>query len=292
VAVNHVWMRHFGRPLVPSVFDFGLNGKPPSHPQLLDWLAVEFMEHGWRFKHLHRLMVTSEAYRRSSAIADFGFRIADSKTPANPQSEIRNPQFLDPDNIYLWRMNTRRMEAEVVRDSLLHVAGKLNLTMGGPELDQNLGLTTFRRSVYYRHAMEKQMTFLKIFDIAGPTECYRRTHTIVPQHALALANSSLALDAARTTAGNLAAEIGSPADAAANEQFIIRAFRRVLCREPSAEERTACHDFLSDQARLLANGKALRAVDGAPPPIGDPQKRARENLVHVLLNHHEFVMIR
>src|SRR5207249_1645452 len=102
-----------------------------------------------------------------------------------------------PDNRYLWRMNTRRMEAEVVRDSVLYVAGQLDLTMGGPELDHNLGLTTKRRSLYYRHAAEKQMEFLLIFDAASVNECYRRAESVVPQQALAMANSSLVLAQSR-----------------------------------------------------------------------------------------------
>src|SRR5205823_14039671 len=97
VAVNHVWLRHFGRAIVPSVFDFGRNGRPPSHPALLDWLAVEFMERDWRMKEMHKLIVTSAAYRRGS-------------TPDTANAA------LDPDNRYLWRYAPRRVEAEVVRD--------------------------------------------------------------------------------------------------------------------------------------------------------------------------------
>jgi hypothetical protein len=189
-------------------------------------------------------------------------------------------------------MNTRRMDAEIVRDSLLYVAGKLDMTAGGPDIDQNAGLTTFRRSVYYRHAMEKQMTFLTIFDVALPTECYRRTHTVVPQQALALSNSPLALEAAKALTAKLAAEAGAVSDPAAIERFIAAAFCTVLCRDPSAEERVTCIQFLNDQAKLLADAKALRALGAAPPAITDPHLRARENLVHVLLNHHEFVTIR
>ena len=122
VAINHIWMRHFGSPLVPTVFDFGLNGKPPTHPALLDWLAVELMDQGWKMKAIHRLIVTSSAYRMQS-------------TSDNESNHSR-----DPENVFLWRMNPRRMEAEVVRDSTLHVADGLDLTMFGPELDENQGL--------------------------------------------------------------------------------------------------------------------------------------------------------
>src|SRR5207237_5963542 len=114
VAVNHVWGRHFGRPLVDTVFDFGRNGQRPTHPELLDWLAVEFMERGWSMKHLHRLIVTSNAYRMASAGA--------------------SPQSADPDNRWLWQFPRRRVEAEVVRDSVLHAAGELDTQMGGLDL--------------------------------------------------------------------------------------------------------------------------------------------------------------
>jgi mono/diheme cytochrome c family protein len=274
VAVNHVWMRHFGEPLVPTVFDFGNNGKPPSHPELLDWLAVELMDHGWSLKHLHRLIVTSHAYRmRSSAPAD------------DPNVGI------DPANRYLWRMNPRRMEAELVRDNLLHAAGDLDPALGGPELDQATALATHRRSLYYRHAPEKQAVFLQLFDAANTTACYRRDMSIVPQQALALANSTLALAESRRLASKLSEEAG-PDD----EAFIGRAFVRVLGREPSAEERSACAGFLASQAERLSRASSLTPfADGPPCPVpaaSDPKGRAREGLVHVLVNHNDFVTIR
>src|SRR5262249_21868885 len=117
VAVNHLWRWHFGSPLVETTFDFGRNGKRPSHPELLDWLAGELLENGWGMKPLHRLIVTSDAYRMRS------------------QAEVDHPgRTADPDNRLLWRFPTARMEAEVVRDSLLHAAGELDLTIGGPEI--------------------------------------------------------------------------------------------------------------------------------------------------------------
>ena len=159
VAVNHIWLRHFGHGIVPTVSDFGQNGRPPSHPALLDWLAAELMEPGaspeakpWAMKAIHRLLVTSSAYRMASTPSDGDLA-------------------LDPDNRFLWRMNSRRLEAEAVRDSVLEVAGVLETARGGPELDQGLCLSTHRRSIYYRQAAEKQPEFLQIFDMAGPAEC-------------------------------------------------------------------------------------------------------------------------
>src|SRR5262249_19580472 len=174
VAVNHLWARHFGQGIVPTVHDFGRNGRPATHPALLDWLAAELMQRGWSMKHLHKLIVTSSAYRMAS-------------TPDPAAAGV------DRDNRYLWRFPPRRLEAEAVRDAVFFVAGKLDLTLGGPDIDYPLGLTVPRRSLYFRHAAEKQMEFLTIFDAASVTECYERKQAIVPQHALALINSDLSL---------------------------------------------------------------------------------------------------
>ncbi|MCA1685586.1 MAG: DUF1553 domain-containing protein, partial [Planctomycetia bacterium] len=211
VAVNHVWLRHFGSPLVPTVFDFGLNGKPPTHPELLDWLAVELMDRGWDLKALHRLIVTSAAYRRTST--------GEGASASNLAA--------DPDNVHLWRMNPRRMEAEAVRDNVLAVAGKLEPALGGPDLDPGSGQTSGRRSLYFRHAKEKRMAFLRLFDSPSVTACYRRTESVVPQQALALANSALTRDQARSVARDLHGEPGAGADDAA---FVDAAFGRVLGR--------------------------------------------------------------
>ena len=162
VAVNHVWMRHFGAPLVDSVFDFGRQAKEPEQLALLDLLAVEFMESGWSFRHLHRLIVTSEAWRRDSSTAK-----VDSHT-----------READPENRFYWRMNPRRMEAQVVRDSLLHLSGELDLTMGGSSVDPDG--ETKRRSIYFNHSPEKRSLFLSTFDDADLLQCYRRSESVVP----------------------------------------------------------------------------------------------------------------
>jgi hypothetical protein len=289
VAMNHIWLRHFGKPLVSTVFDFGKNGQPPTHPALLDWLADEFVRQNWSMKKMHRLMVTSRAYRMDSRISEVGLRIADSK-PVNPQSTIRSPQSIDSDNRYLWRMNARRMEAEAVRDSVLYVAGGLDLTLGGPDIDHRQALTTARRSLYYQHAAEKQSEFLGLFDSANVNECYARSESIVPQQALALANSGLALEQSRRLAGVLTKE------ASADAAFVRVAYEQVLGRTPSAVEQAECERFLVEQAVLLAGKAKLTTYVGveAPrvPAATEPAQRAREGLIHVLLNHNEFVMVR
>ena len=273
VAINHLWLRHFSQALVPSVFDFGINGKRPTHPQLLDWLAVELMENGWKMKPLHRLIVTSNTYRMAST--------------GDPAC-----QALDPENQYLWRSPSRRMEAEVVRDSVLFVAGQLNPALGGPDLEPADWLANKRRSIYFRHAQEKQMLFMKLFDGATVNECYTRKESIVPQQALALANSELTLLLGRSLARKLSAE-----SSVQSADFIKIAFEQVLSRPPRAEEAAACAEFLTQQERFYQEKRALlTGTAGAPvdtaKPSADPILRARENLVHVLINHNDFVTIR
>lgn len=273
VLVNHVWLRHFGAPLVPTVFDFGRNGKPPTHPELLDWLAVWFMDHDWSMKKLHRLIVTSSAYSMDSA-----------PDPANLAK--------DPDNKGYWRMSVRRMEAETVRDSLLFISGQLDFAMGGPELDHQAGEKNPRRSIYFRHAQEKQMSFLRQFDLAAVTECYQRPTTVMPQQALALANSDLAASASRSLAQRLVAESAFRDPIWSDEVFIDRAVRQILGRSPTGEERTLCQAFLHEQARRHADVPAGASGKPALARPREPNARARENLVHVLLNHNDFVTIR
>lgn len=265
VAVNHIWARHFGQGLVPTLDDFGQGGRPPTHPQLLDWLAAEFMARRWSMKALHRLIVTSRAYRMASTPDPIGLQ-------------------RDPDNLYLWRMNPRRMEAEAVRDNLLYISGSLDPTMGGPEIDHNLGLTSRRRSVYLRIAAEKETEFLKIFDGPSVTECYERRPSVMPQQALALANSELAVREARTLATRLAQSVGPD-----NRAFVKAAFLQVLARQPAAEEMRLCLDFL---ARRTRSRTQTAAAEGTGISTRDAHRRARENLVLVLFNHNDFVTVR
>src|SRR5439155_7548334 len=220
VAMNHIWLRHFGRGIVPTPENFGRNGQPPSHAELLDWLASELMARGWSMKAMHWLIVTSATYRMAS-------------TPDEANAKI------DPDNIYLWRMPSRRMEAELVRDNLLYVGGNLDLTMGGPEIDHKLGLTSKRRSVYLRTAAEKEVEFLKLFDNASVTECYMRKPSVMPQQALALANSELALNQAQILSDKLLREVEGD-----SQRFIDLAFARSLARPPKPEEASLCREFL------------------------------------------------
>ncbi len=252
VAANHIWMRHFGRPLVESVFNFGRSGKEPTHPQLLDWLAVELMQNGWSMKQLHRQIVSSRVYRMSSS------------AEGNEESLSR-----DKDNNWLWRMPVQRMEAEQVRDNLLAIAAELDLTMGGQPLLNTTAMTTNRRSLYYEVFPESggNNPLAEVFDPPDPTECFRRTATVMPQQALALSNSPLVHRVSGTLAGQIAAESDS--------DWIQQAFLKILVREPAAAELSLCELYLQQEQ---AAGSGLPA--------------ARTALVRVLLNHNDFVTIR
>ena len=265
VAVNHIWMRHMGTPLVTTVFDFGRKGNTPTHPALLDWLASELVEGpqgagtaggGWRMKHLHRLICMSAAYRMSSAAkgADSAARI-------------------DPDNRLLWRRVPIRLEAQVVRDAILSLAGTLDPTMGGPPVPVAAQAASRRRSLYFWHSEISGNPFLATFDDAAPRECYQRDQSIVPQQALALANAALVHDAAAQIATR--AQAGAGDDAA----FIERAFGTIVNRAPTADERAACESALAK----------WRALGRPSPNAADP---ARTQLVWALLNHNDFVTLR
>ena len=247
VLVNHVWLRHFDAPLLERTFDFGLRSEKPRHVKLLDWLAVQFMEDGWSLKKLHKRILMSGIYRRTSSAAG-----------ASP--EVRSA---DPDNLTLWRMNARRMEAEVVRDSVLSLGDSLDLTMGGPPVEHTQGQTVKRRSLYFRQDKERQMTFLSLFDGAKVNECYERKATVAPQQALALFNSRIASEQAQKISETYSSLGGS--------EYVTALFTHVLCREPTAKERTECMHFLDE-----FNGSSL----------------ARRQLALVLLNHNDFVTIR
>lgn len=268
VAVNHIWMRHFHSPLVASVNDFGRNGDSPTHPMLLDWLAVELMESGWSMKHLHRLIVTSAAYRRVSS----------------ERNALKNVQH-DPENKLLWRMNAGRMEAEVVRDSMLYCAGKLESTMGGQALENKESLKTYRRSLYYETFPEEggMSPLGELFDGPNALECYRRTRTIVPQQALALTNSNLVHEVSAAIVRDW--EAGSDKQNAElqgpeQENFVREMFERILSRSPTDTELAVCIEALQNHPKLAT----ADSTEGTA--------RARESIVRVLLNHNDFVTIR
>lgn len=279
VAVNQLWLRHFGEAIVPTVSNFGLNGRPPSHPELLDWLALELVSNQWSMKPLHRQMVTSATYRLASA-------------EGSPNS---NNLTKDPTNRWFWRMNSRRLESEVIRDSVLYIAGDLDLQFGGSELLETTGMESRRRSMYFRSTPNERMAFLELFDQANPNECYRRQESVVPQQSLALFNSALSLNVARQLAKAISTRIAVDESSASVDRFIEMVFVRVLCRDPTESELTACRRFLSRHPQSIQES-ASEPYPAANPGItassSNVRERAMANLIHVLLNHNDFVTVR
>ncbi|MFP6650394.1 MAG: DUF1553 domain-containing protein [Pirellulaceae bacterium] len=278
VAVNHIWMRHFGRPLVESVMDLGVSGKQPTHPQLLDWLAVELMEQGWSMKHLHRLILTSRTYRLQTGL----------ETSSGVNLER------DKDNRWWWKMDDRRMESEIVRDSILAVSGQLDPTLGGPVQDPAQADTILRRSLYFSIYPEGggQIELLGLFDPPDPCDCYQRSSSVVPQQSLALVNSRLVLDQSRRLARQLVEEVfsgGMPAE----KVFIQAAFEQVLSRRPASNEMEVCRAFLEKQAVLFREADLAGEItpEGHVAPSKDPAMRARESLVRALFSHNDFITI-
>ncbi len=242
VAVNHIWTRHFGTPLVDTVFDFGRRAPEPLHRELLDYLAIELIESGWSMKHLHRLILTSKAWQRSSSNL-----AADQQTLTS-----------DPENHYYWRMNNRRMQSQVLRDSLLYLSGRLDQTRGGPPIKP--GPNVRRRSIYLFHSRDGRDKFVSAFDDADVFNCYRRRESIVPQQALAMMNSREAVEAARQISARLGKDQSDFA-------FAQSAFLQLLARTPSGSEMKACLSFLkANPNRVL--------------------------FIHALLNHNDFQVIR
>jgi hypothetical protein len=274
VAVNDIWLRHFGAPIVPTVSNFGRNGVKPSDQRLLDWLAVDFMENGWSMKKLHRTILTSKAYRMVSSGA--ALSEADRK--------------IDRDNKFFWHMNPRRMEAETIRDAVLYQAGVLDFTTGGPDIDESQAFDSHRRSLYLRQTPDSQAEFLRLYDQPIPNDCYVRPESIIPQQALASANSTFIQETSRLLAKSLNDRH------AGDDDFIRAAFDTILGAPPTAMEVTESRKFLASQSALLSESQRLTrfsdVIETHVPPAASAGQRARESLIHALLNHNEFITIR
>jgi hypothetical protein len=263
VIVNRLWQHHFGTGLVPSSGDFGLTGERPTHPELLNWLAVELTDHGWSLKHVHRLIVTSAAYRQS-AKADAG-------------------NTADPENTLLWKFPGRRLDGEALRDALLAVGGRLNPKAGGPsvfpEVPPELLKTApqwkvtadpaerDRRSIYVFVKRNLRYPLFALFDATDRVEtCSRRFVTTTAPQALTLLNDPLVLGFARSFAARVTKEAGTdPA------KVVDRAFRIAFGRPPTTEERAASLAFLKQHP-------------------GTPTE-ALTDLCHALVNLNEFLYV-
>jgi len=268
VLVNRLWHHHFGRGIVPSVDDFGAMGREPTHPELLDHLASCFMASGWSIKAMHRLIVTSRAYRMSSQL--------------DPEADR-----LDPSNELWHRRDVRRLEAETIRDTILAVSGRLDPTLYGPSIAPHL--TPFmegrgrpgrsgpldgdgRRSVYLNVRRNFLTPMLLAFDFPTPSSTMgRRNVSNVPAQALTLMNDPFLLAEARIWADRIRKDPAVPAS-----ESVDRMYREAFGRPPTVEEQTAALGFLDEQAQ--ASGKP-----------NDP--RAWADLAHVLFNVKEFVAV-
>ncbi len=262
VMANRIWHHHFGRGIVRTLDNLGRMGDAPTHPALLDWLAVEFMDRGWSVKEMHRLLMTSEAYRMTSAHED-----ADSRAA-------------DPDNRLLWQYRPQRLEAEALRDAIMTVSGAIDLTVGGqpvfPHVPQELllaarngywdnqedGPDVWRRSVYVFRRRSLSFPFFETFDLPdqNQTAAARNVSTVATQ-ALTLMNNEFVLNQARLFAERL--ERAAPGDV---DRQVDLAYRIALTRPPAPEE--------AEVARGLVSSQSL--VD----------------LTHVMLNLNEFLYLR
>ncbi|MGD9648854.1 MAG: DUF1549 and DUF1553 domain-containing protein, partial [Pirellulales bacterium] len=274
VMVNRVWKHHFGEGLVRSLDNFGKAGEPPTHPELLDWLAVYFVEHGWSVKELHRLMMTSAVYRQSS-------QVDEPLLAADPQNEL------------LTRMPLRRLEGEVLRDSLLAVSGRLNPTPFGPPdglTSRPDGLVTanpgadqrWRRSIYVLKRRSQPLTMLQNFDVAGMSpNCVLRSESIVAPQALQLTNSELVHEWSQSLARRIWDEVGD--DAAAQ---VDRAYRLLAGRRPTpAEAQIARQSLAQLSAKWRGHGLGRRHEIAATTHLwireSEPDRVFEDDLISV-----------
>jgi hypothetical protein len=280
VFINRVWQHHFGEGIVATPDNFGHKGSPPTHPELLDWLATEFVRRGWSMKALHRLLVTSTVYRQASVRGAAGPGAAD-------------PEKIDPGNRLLWKARLRRVESEVLRDSVLAVSGALDRAQGGPPVPidpqpdglvivPKAGLPTrtaaCRRSIYLMARRNYNLTLLSVFDQpVMATNCTRRIASAVPLQSLTLLNDAFMLEQADRFAARVAAAAGRSAGAR-----IEAAFRLAFARPPKLKEKTAAAAFLHKMA-------ASHAAEKLPPGRADLPALAR--LCHMLLCTNEFLYV-
>ncbi len=274
IIVNRVWQHHFGRGLVATPSEFGTHGAKPSHPELLDWLASEFVAGGWSLKKLHRLMVMSEAYRLSSVAADVR-RLHSNTQPATRSTETSQSlltsaataEKVDPENRLLWRMNRLRLEGELIRDSLLAVSGRLNAKVGGPgvfppipadALKGSKGWNTSadareheRRSLYIFAKRNLRFPFLEVFDAPDSNlTCPERGRSTTAPQSLTLLNADEVLTASRAVTARLERDAKEP------RERVALAYRLILNRPPTDREHAVAAQFLA-QSPLTEFCRAL-----------------------------------
>jgi hypothetical protein len=295
VMVNRIWQHHFGKGLVATPNDFGRNGSGTLHPELIDWLAAQFIASGWSIKSMHRLILRSSVYQQSADRPDF-----------------EHCQTIDPDNQYFWRWNPLRLEAEVIRDSVLAVSGDLNPLMGGPGYLPDIAPEMLkgadvwfepaaaeeqnRRTVYMWQQRWLVLPFVKVFD--GPKmdeSCAAREVTTVTPQVFALFNSKFVHEKSRRLAERVVREAGhDPA------KQVERAFQLALTRDPTPSEKTTGIAFLSSpettpgpQAALASrlSGPNESESAGERVSVGGPgaPEGSLSDLCLALFNLNEFV---
>jgi hypothetical protein len=278
VMVNRIWHWHFGRGIVPTPGNFGKMGMPPSHPELLDWLATEFIARGWSIKQMHRLIMNSQAYKMASGFYQ----------PGNMEK--------DPNDVYLWRFPLRRLEAEAIRDVILSASGKMNPQAGGepffPPIPKSVREgyrqgkwvmtkeepSTWRRSVYSYWKRGLKYPMFEVYDEPDlNVTCERRNVTTVPTQALTLLNNEFVLLQARYFAERVAREAGSKPGGQIGQLY-----RIALSRQPTANELDSNLGFFEKQ-------RAYHAGRGEAPE--NAALAALTDLADVVLNANEFVYL-
>jgi hypothetical protein len=298
--VNRIWQAYFGIGLVMTAEDLGTQGEPPSHTELLDWLAVEFMDHGWSLKHIHELIVSSATYQQSSTMG---------------HEQVAR----DPDNRLLERGPRFRVDAEVVRDTALAASGLLNREMGGPSVfppapdflfkppasfalkrwHYHTGAEKYRRALYTFRYRSVPYPVLQNFDApSGDVACPRRARSNTPLQALTTLNEELFVECARALAAKIVTDGGET-----DHERLTYAVRRCLAREPNAAELATLEDFLNRQRQRFASHSAdpwplisdnkssedSRAIDKRPGNASPAELAAWTALARVVLNLDETI---
>ena len=277
VFVNRVWHHHFGRGIVETLGNFGRSGSMPSHPELLDWLANDFLANGWSVKHLHRRIMLSTAYRQSS-------RQTEDRLTAGSHT-------IDPENRLLWRMNLRRLESEIVRDSLLAVSGLLDRTAGGPPVEITNPADGFsepkpaptatspnRRSIYLFARRVYPLKFMEIFDAPiMPVNCTQRMNSATVLQSLALLNSEFMFVQAEKFAARVRESAGP-----SSEQQISLAFQLAYARPPTSDEFAKSVAFLTEQQQGWLSAETNEEIAA---------QKALVDLCHMLLSSNEFLYV-
>jgi hypothetical protein len=276
VMVNRLWLHHFGRGLVETPANFGRIGAKPSNSELLDWLATEFVRQDWSVKSLHKLIMTSTAYRQSSLI-----------TPTLQEA--------DPENTLLSRFPLRRLDAEAIRDALLKVSGRLDPTAFGPPEEVQLtpegeviskgSSAGFRRSIYLQQRRSLPLTLLEIFDAPRmDPNAIMRAHSTVPTQALQLWNSDMLRECSRFLAGRVVDAVGEDV-----EKQVERVHLMAYARTASSEEKKLGQEAVNELNRYWQ--KQMEEEVPPEPKALKARWLALANYCHTILNSAEFTYI-